>query len=80
MSASAPRIGFAILAIAAAAAVTLGVALPLLSEHPVPAPKAMRSNVSIEDVEADRDARDKDLRVRPAASGTIETVTVQASR
>ena len=80
MSASAPRIGFAVLALAAAAAITLGVALPLLSEHPVPAVKTARTAVSIEEVARDEDARDQSLRVQPASAGTIDTVTVRASR
>jgi hypothetical protein len=74
MPASAPRIGIAVLAVAAAIALTIGIAVPFSAQHFVPAPK-MHAEVRITEL-----AGDKDMRVRPAAAGTIDTVTVRAAR
>ena len=74
MSSATPRFGIAALALALAAAITLGPALLAGSGHSLP---KSHGEVSVSQLELDRDVH---IVPAPASGKAIETVTVKAKR
>lgn len=80
MNVATPRLAIAALALAAAAAITLGPAIPAMlasPKHVAPAMPKARAEVSISQLSVGKDMR---IAPAPATGKAIDTVVVQASR
>lgn len=80
MNVATPRLGIVVLALAAAAAITLGIGVPAMfasPKHATPAMPKAHAEVSISQLTVDKDM---DIAPAPATGKALDTVVVQASR